>query len=456
VDGDGGPGDGEIDMSDFRRWRDWYLQAEEVGGLSLDGDANHPKKDLNRDGSFDAGPQENVYPIGDFNGDGTINFVAKSFVPGLVNAEISDLDLLKQLFVDPDVEPDQLDALIESGDVTVDASEAYASNQTASTAVVTIEELGIEGVNESRTHLTGTDSEVRIYTVPSSTYRLRIRMLDGGGAELAADSTDVLVFPGSDELWKPVAEPAAYDPDPIPPSSFKIENPRYSMYLAGVTPSGDCVGDGPLQGELPVQWDRVASCTFPEGQVTVTLQSDVEGPTGLARAEVSGQFQTSTSGSAGVITGFQGKSMVWVRVDAAGVPKRTSSGMTALVRLRTEGSVPTYAAVGCPTGAPSVRAELDAYAQTSEVTDVATSGCAPGSAAATFSRDDVLEALVPFEYGVPTRIELQMYPRIYLSGPGMTGPVSAYAQADYEILGFDNLPSGATVTYSDGSVWVSP
>ena len=62
ADGDGGSGDGVVDMADFRRWHDWLLQVETPVGLQLDGSAAHPKKDLNGDGAVQGAAQENVYP----------------------------------------------------------------------------------------------------------------------------------------------------------------------------------------------------------------------------------------------------------------------------------------------------------------------------------------------------------------------------------------------------------
>ena len=45
-DGDGGIGDGKIDMSDFRRWRDWYLQTNHFSEDDLELDALELPKEL--------------------------------------------------------------------------------------------------------------------------------------------------------------------------------------------------------------------------------------------------------------------------------------------------------------------------------------------------------------------------------------------------------------------------
>ena len=74
-DGDGGMGDGKVDMADFRRFRDWVLEAvpeqftEPANDerILLDGAADHPKRDLNGNGVTPASENalfedENVFP----------------------------------------------------------------------------------------------------------------------------------------------------------------------------------------------------------------------------------------------------------------------------------------------------------------------------------------------------------------------------------------------------------
>lgn len=121
VDGDGGRGDGRIDMSDFRRWRDWLLQAENVAGLQLDGSPDHPKKDLNGDSLVQTPALENVYPRGDFNGDGMISRADAAPVRGVIGGQqVTDLAVLQQLFSDPEYASTALPGLIDSGDIEVD------------------------------------------------------------------------------------------------------------------------------------------------------------------------------------------------------------------------------------------------------------------------------------------------------------------------------------------------
>lgn len=119
---DGRRGDGVIDMSDLRAYRDAVAQAGledwdgdgqadmQQGRVQLDGDPNHPKKDLNADGCVvnqgyaggapncaANGVKENIYPRFDFNGDGRMdpykNFAFKNWAQ-----PATDLDVLRDVW----------------------------------------------------------------------------------------------------------------------------------------------------------------------------------------------------------------------------------------------------------------------------------------------------------------------------------------------------------------------
>ncbi|MBW6457351.1 MAG: S8 family serine peptidase, partial [Trueperaceae bacterium] len=151
ADGDGGIGDGNIDMSDFRRWRDWLLQVENPAGLTLDGSANHPKKDVNGDRAVGTPAQENVFPRGDFNGDGQLSRTATRFVPGRVNATVTDLGVLQTLFSDPNYSASQLPGLIDSGDLEIWPSDCLARPGVVS-VTSSIRVTGTTTPIQSRTH----------------------------------------------------------------------------------------------------------------------------------------------------------------------------------------------------------------------------------------------------------------------------------------------------------------
>jgi hypothetical protein len=124
ADEDGGIGDGRIDMSDFRRWRDWYLQtnattAEDLLALDLDGGNEHPKRDVNGNGRWGTPTQEGRFPRGDFNGDGKLHPTDTSYLPGALDATVSDLEALSWLFDDPHYDATDLADRVESLDVEV-------------------------------------------------------------------------------------------------------------------------------------------------------------------------------------------------------------------------------------------------------------------------------------------------------------------------------------------------
>ena len=101
-------GDGQIDMSDFRRFRDWNLLVMDEEGLiiatdSLDGSTTHPKHDPNRNRRpHNQDSYDRFYPRTDFNGDGMRYDPARRIpVDGVFNgAMLDDLQVLQELFVD--------------------------------------------------------------------------------------------------------------------------------------------------------------------------------------------------------------------------------------------------------------------------------------------------------------------------------------------------------------------
>ncbi len=121
-------GDGNIDMRDFRAFRDALLYAE--GKLkNLDGAPNHPKKDLNGDGCVhEADPNvcptpESIYARFDFNGDGRLSREAKADFNGSL---LTDLEVLLSVWGSgPSADTEgwrtqDLLALLDSADVHVD------------------------------------------------------------------------------------------------------------------------------------------------------------------------------------------------------------------------------------------------------------------------------------------------------------------------------------------------
>jgi len=104
MDGDGGIGDDQVDMSDYRRARDWAIVAAlgGPGAQSLDGPLDSLKHDANRNGVVEQA-EEAYYPRNDFNGDGNGSGSDESArVPGILGGlPASDLSVLQELFQDP-------------------------------------------------------------------------------------------------------------------------------------------------------------------------------------------------------------------------------------------------------------------------------------------------------------------------------------------------------------------
>jgi hypothetical protein len=146
--------DDEIDLRDFRRYRDAWLQLCQGGAaeascpttVMLDGDPAHRKFDLNLDGCVVGCRQgEALYPRVDFNGDGRVSRYDGALLPideeGFIFASrpdvndhptLTDLDVLRVEF-DP-TEPgdwtrDDLDLLMISGELHIDAQSLFGGNR---------------------------------------------------------------------------------------------------------------------------------------------------------------------------------------------------------------------------------------------------------------------------------------------------------------------------------------
>jgi subtilisin family serine protease len=212
-DNDGGIGDGEIDMSDFRRWRDWMLQYRwsNSANFSLDGSTNHPNKDINGDGIVD--PVKEYHPRGDFNGDGRLDIgltpIDGREIPGLGNQ--TDLSMLKLLFNDPYYEPEHLDALRDSGDIHVDASYMLQNVTGASSVTINIRpnEGGGAGTVDGRV-ADPVVGEMQIFTVETGQETPIVYVCEvdaiGGGQVLDSDSREFTVRLGGDLYWTPGRE----------------------------------------------------------------------------------------------------------------------------------------------------------------------------------------------------------------------------------------------------------
>jgi hypothetical protein len=173
ADGDGGIGDGTVDMSDFRRWRDWWLYIEGYDP-ALDGAADHIKRDVNGDGVVSTPAGENIYPRGDFNGDGVLSPSAVSYVPGAIDGDATDIEILQMVFDDPYYEADDLPELIESVDVTFNCSTALSLNPGTIEVVL----YNYEEVVEART-IHAADP-VQVFTASRDLWNPTFYLVQGG------------------------------------------------------------------------------------------------------------------------------------------------------------------------------------------------------------------------------------------------------------------------------------
>lgn len=224
-DGDGGIGDGAIDMRDFRRWRDWLLQVRYPNSQRLNGGRYHPKKDIDGDGWVRwPSAEENVYPRGDFNGDGRLSRDDVNEVPGL--GELTDLEVFQLLFEDgwgqPLVDASELRDLIKSGDLEVDARKCL-SQPDVDLVYSWLRAAGTVFPNiAGRFHFSKKHcpigrygfwwpldcGPVRVLTAPVGDYEAGAELYDKDGMLLEVyEGKYISLGLGSDERWDPCAAP---------------------------------------------------------------------------------------------------------------------------------------------------------------------------------------------------------------------------------------------------------
>ncbi|MDX2060585.1 MAG: S8 family serine peptidase [Gemmatimonadales bacterium] len=190
--------DGAVDIRDFRRFRDWYLQASGQG-FNLDGAPDHPKKDLNGDGVVEAtAAQENIFPRGDLNGDGRLDDTPAPFGSA---GNLTDLGVMKLVFQDPDYQTADLDNLLQSGDVRIEPGSCPASRG-ATTVTTTVRVPGVAAVRTIGHP--GPDQPI-VMTVEglgsATPYDVVVSGTDASGTEVFSQVTNnVVVDPGSDQV----------------------------------------------------------------------------------------------------------------------------------------------------------------------------------------------------------------------------------------------------------------
>jgi hypothetical protein len=198
VDQDQGTGDGNIDMSDFRRWRDWFLLCQ-ASNHDLDGDQNHPKNDVNNNGTVEDMAGENVYPRGDFNGDGLLDENSASFVPGAINGEATDLEVFQAVFSDPDYDANDLPGLLYSSDYQIDASFLLTTSSSVYARLMLLPNQDLVA-----SHTFTTAEPVHVFTRPAYSESYRVEVF-ADNEEFEHGDRDYTLGNGEDAIFKPLA-----------------------------------------------------------------------------------------------------------------------------------------------------------------------------------------------------------------------------------------------------------
>ncbi|WP_158514934.1 S8 family serine peptidase [Gemmatimonas phototrophica] len=320
-------GNGRIDMQDFRRWRDWLLQAENPAGLSLDGRADHPKRDLNGDGLVKTPAEENVFARGDFNGDGIISPNDRAVMPAsLARANLTDLEVMQRLFDDPLYTSQELPALVRSADLhiatdlcTLGVGERLRIRVVQTAGAYTKEVIAPAG-----------DARV-VLTVPvtdRSEYVVELAKIAQDGTVLDAKDSKVELAIGSDRLVRTDCVSFRITTELLPRGKIGVP---YSAQMAAINNTG------------PITWSN-PNATLPAG-LTINAR------TGL----ISGTPTDATSRSVSIMAESEGESTFrsyGIRIDPAltiissGLPA-TDSGAVYYERLRVIGAsaAPTWSIV---------------------------------------------------------------------------------------------------------------
>jgi len=239
--------DGIIDMRDFRRFRDGWLQlcrtaespecevayaaglarpgTPQPDGTGLDGALNHPKRDLNGDGCIGPSgpcPAEHVYPRMDLNGDGVVSIETTAMLPptfdGTTGGPLAmhDLGVMTSVWDGAAEWPaNALPELMVSGDLSVDLSNAQALGALGGTITVLD---GETAVTSSPISFAPTpDDDVTVLTVPAGgDHRVRMDIDYADGTQTTILPAPTLT-PGGDGLVSLCRIDVDVSPSVVPP-----------------------------------------------------------------------------------------------------------------------------------------------------------------------------------------------------------------------------------------------
>ena len=289
--------DGNVDMRDFRRFRDAWLQAclaatrdvscPAAGDIRLDGAIDHPKRDLDFDGCvhLEGDPDgcratELAFARFDFNGDRRVSVEAKALVPLLADGtpaatkreatRMTDLELLASRW-DPASSAEawgreDLQTLLRSADLEVHADALFAAGAT----VVRLRVRTDEGVSVGPLR-TVRKGEVAVITVPlaaaGGTYEV-VAEGDSGATTVSARSRPFELRFGDDrriDFSTPVrmsVSPSSLPADGESAAAIELRLPRTGAAAASPLISSlgiEGVGEGFADATeslaaLPITW----------------------------------------------------------------------------------------------------------------------------------------------------------------------------------------------------------
>jgi plastocyanin len=327
--------DGIIDMRDFRRFRDAWLQtcsttsliechpaylaglAEpgvvQPAGTGLDGRRDHIKRDLNLDGCIGPVapcPAEDVWSRFDLNGDGQVSIqssvhlpVDPDGTPGGPTA-MSDLDVLRSVWDGGDGwEATDLESLMVSGDLSVDVSNAVALGAFEGLGTVTVLDGGVP-VTSRPLDFSPTlvaDDDVTVVTVPAGgDFDVEVELI-------YPDRTDVVVLdapsltPGEDRRVSVCGVDVIVDPTVLPPDGSSTASVTASVTNCHVDMAGATVTFEVLStADSPPTIASAVATADANGIATTTLTAGTERGHHVVRAS----FQVPGSDPALELTGI--------------------------------------------------------------------------------------------------------------------------------------------------------
>lgn len=199
-------GDDQVDMADFRRWRDWYLQLEDAPGLDLDG-GPHQKKDPNGNAVQESRLVESQFARGDFNGDGKMDLSTVAYVPGTIDADATDLEVFATLFNDPNYDASELVGLLQTGDVTIEPKNCLdpASAEIVANGYEVVASATVSGgQTPTRELIFDRKRPTEVLSLPPGDYQIDLVVRDPiSTAVIDQEMTNVSITLGGDSFWFP-------------------------------------------------------------------------------------------------------------------------------------------------------------------------------------------------------------------------------------------------------------